>query len=912
MKPERSVDTDRTNYSVYYDMHPRTPRSRTPARLKEDWSPPENSVVGLSLLNNVLEELDRSAPAYPRRSTAGMARNSSFDLQMDHSALDKGDEPTFLEKRCPVMTWIPSYKSEGFKGDLIAGLSVGLMMVPQSIAHAAIAGISPIFGLYTGLVGGLVYPSFASCRHLAVGTGAVIALLTGGVLDDLVSTYDGKYSGSEQDFRDNAGIFLCFFVGLWQLILGIFGLGYIQSFLSSPVMNGSLCGAAFVIMSTQLKHLIGVQYERSSYFFVTVFNFFAHLKDTKWLALIISIFSLAVLVFLRNFKRAMKAGNKYVCFTPNTCISNFVWLLADFSAVVVSIIGLSVGAAISSADREDLTPLVGSLPPGLLKFTTPFNFSPISVTDLIFPSFVMGVISFVLAIALAKKLGQMFNYPVDASQELIALGLAGVAGSFMACFPMQSSLSRTMVNVQSGALTSVAGWIAAAMVFLGILCLKPALYYLPKASLAAIIEIAALKLVDFEQPAWLYKMHKTWGDKLRSDWAVWMAAFFTTLGVGVVYGITLGLAMSCLLLIERSSKPKYAILGRLPDSNTYRSVDNFPDAMMFQSVIVVRFDASLHFANASYFRDLLHQIERTVQKSFNKISRPTTPLHPIHEDALRSHPSNRSQRKLKGVVVDMGSINEIDASGIQILKEMCIEYKKKNLLLLLANMKGSIRSMAARSKLTDFLMQDDLLIEVHDAVVLCDPHVEDQYDEIMTEMEERSHEYSVSRPDISDWTFDIPAHLQMKRTESALAINETNIEATITRALIRQSPLIVGNVKKRRKSLPMLNNKKHDATLNVQDDFKEQDHSSEINQITITQLHQIPQTNRVGRSFSTTHLFDRPKPSSRVPNPKGSLFGMESHLEDLEEAYEPVDMDDAEFFGNYSTLCISRQKNEST
>lgn len=266
---------------------------------------------------------------------------------------------------------------------------------------------------------------------------------------------------------------------------------------------------------------------------------------------------------------------------------------------------------------------------------------------------------------------------------------------------MQASLSRTMVNVQSGAQTGVASWICGLIVFLGLLVLKPCLYYLPKASLAAIIEIAALKLVDFEMPQWLYRINDGWGEKLRSDWAVWVVAFLATISAGVVYGIMFGVLLSCFLIIERSTKPKYAILGRLPNSKTYRSVDNFPEALIHSSVIVVRFDANLHFANAGYFKDLLHMIEDNVAKC----------------------QSRQKEANLKGVIVDMGAVNEVDASGVQTIKELLVEYREKEVALVLANLKGTVRSTLRRSKLTDHLMQEKVLMELHEAVESLSPEL---------------------------------------------------------------------------------------------------------------------------------------------------------------------------------------------
>eukprot|EP00494_Astrolonche_serrata_P031686 UN31955 len=453
-------------------------------------------------------------------------------------------------------------------------------------------------------------------------------------------------------------------VGIWQIILGVFGLGYICSFLSSPVMNGSLCGAAFIIMSTQLKHLVGVDYPRSSYFFETVYLFYP-CAAYKMVGIKCIYCIIICITFLRNAKRSLKNGQPFFYITPGSTISKIILISADFSSVLISVLGIIVGYIVVEFDREELIPLVGSLPDGVLEFTNSFSMDTTIIPDLIIPSFVISLISFVLAIALAKKLGNMFNYPVDASQELTALGIACFLGSFLKCMPMQSSLSRTMVNVQSGAQTGMASWIASTMVLLGLLLLKPALYYLPKASLGAIIEVAAFKLVDFEMPRWLYQMHTDWASKLRSDWAVWLAAFCTTLSVGVVYGVTVGLGLSCLLLIERSTKPKYAILGRLPGTSIYRSVSNFPEALIRSSVLVVRFDASLHFANAGYFKDLLHHIETSVEK----IGAGT---------------------RLAGIVVDMGCVNEVDATGIQVLKEMLIEYAEKNITLVFANMKGTV------------------------------------------------------------------------------------------------------------------------------------------------------------------------------------------------------------------------------
>jgi len=635
-------------------------------------------------------------------------RNSAFGSQLDAKSFTS-ENVSCIYKRCPITHWLPNYDFKNlFLTDLIAGLSVGLMLVPQSIAHAAIANVPAMLGMYTGLAGALVYPTFASCKHLAVGTGAVIAVLTNGELDILEASYNAAFlkefkfepKGGEMFDRGTAACYMAFFGGCWCLLLGFFGLGYIASFLSSPVMNGSLCGAAFVIMSTQFKHLIGVSMDRSPYFFVTCINFFVKLPEIKWLSALLSVFSMLLLIFLRQAKRKLKADLDFGCIRRGSCLATILVFLADFSACLICFIGVAVGFGISQAGMEDLTPLVGSLPEGLIEGYNVFAFdSQLPFSRYLLPSFMVMLISFVLAIALAKKLGQMYDYNVDASQELYALGLACIAGSWLKGFPMQASLSRTMVNVQSGAQTGVASWICGLIVLFGLLVLKPCLYFLPKASLAAIIEIAALKLVDFEMPQWLYRINESWGAKLRSDWAVWVVAFLATISAGVVYGIMFGVLLSCFLIIERSTKPKYAILGRLPNSKNYRSVDNFPEALIHSSVIVVRFDANLHFANAGYFKDLLHMIEDNVAKC----------------------QSRQKGAHLKGVIVDMGAVNEVDASGVQTIKELLVEYREKEVALVLANLKGTVRSTLRRSKLTDHLMQEKVLMELHEAVESLSP-----------------------------------------------------------------------------------------------------------------------------------------------------------------------------------------------
>jgi SulP family sulfate permease len=476
-----------------------------------------------------------------------------------------------LKRYFPIFDWLPRYQRQWLSGDLSAGITVGIMLIPQGMAYAMIAGLPPVFGLYAALVPQIVYALMGTSRQLAVGPVAMDSLLVASGLGALA------LSGLEEYIA--MALFLALFMGGIQLLFGLLKMGFLVNFLSIPVISGFTSAAAIIIGLSQLKHLLGTDIEGSSQIHILLSNAFKTLGETNLFTLGLGIVAIIVIRILKKINRKI----------PGALVAVVLGVLA------VYFLGLS-----SSGVR-----IVGEVPDGLPALTMP-ALDTARISELFPIALTLALIAFMEAISVAKAVEEKRGENhVKANQELVALGASNIVGSLFQSYPTTGGFSRTAVNDQAGANTGLASLISSAVVGLTLLFLTPAFYYLPNAVLAAIIMVAVFGLIDLKYPARLWKNRK-------DEFVLLVITFLLTLGLGIKEGILLGVLASLLLLVYRTSKPHIAILGRIRDTTHFRNLDRFAtDTENPEDFLILRFDGQLFFGNKDYFRE---QLQKQIEK----------------------------------------------------------------------------------------------------------------------------------------------------------------------------------------------------------------------------------------------------------------------------------------------------------
>ncbi len=550
-----------------------------------------------------------------------------------------------LKSYIPILSWLPSYKKEFIKGDISAGLTVGVMLIPQGMAYAMLAGLPPIYGLYASIVPLILYAIFGTSRQLAVGPVAMISLLVAAGVGAIAA------QGTEQYLT--LAILLALMVGVIQLLMGVFKLGFLVNFLSHPVISGFTSAAALIIGFSQLKHLLGFNIPRSNHIHEIIGNAIANISEINVPTLLIGLVAIVLIIAVKKIKIPIPGPLLAVVFGVFA-----VWGLGLFDSGVK---------------------IVGVVPSGLPGFGFPkLNFE--NIQALLPIALTISFIGFMESIAVAKAIQKKHNnYKIVPNQELIGLGMANIGGSLFQAFPTTGGFSRTAVNDQSGAKTGLASILSALLIVLTLLFFTPLFYYLPNAILASVIMVAVFGLIDIKEARYLWKSD-------RSDFWMLFATFFGTLFLGIEEGILIGMVLSLGMIIYQTTTPHIAVLGKIPGKPHYRNVKRFDELEEKEDVLIVRFDARLYFANVNFFKDAF---EKEIQKKGNA---------------------------LKLVILDADSINHIDSSGLHGLHDLMDHCKKQNIEFYIAGLKGPVRDILYRSELMSEIGEDKVFFRIQHAI----------------------------------------------------------------------------------------------------------------------------------------------------------------------------------------------------
>ena len=541
----------------------------------------------------------------------------------------------------PVLQWGRAYNRETLVSDGVAALIVTIMLIPQSLAYAMLAGLPPEVGLYASVAPLLLYAVFGTSRVLAVGPVAVVSLMTAAAI--------GQHAVAGTPEYWAVAITLAFLSGLLLLAMGLLRLGFLANFLSHPVISGFISASGILIAASQLKTLMGVKAEGHNFVDLSL-SLLSQLGQVHVLTLAIGAATVAFLFWVRS---GLKPLLLRVGLKPR--VADVVAKTGPVAAIAVTTL-LTWGLDWQGQGVK----IVGAVPQGLPPFTLPLWDLGLWQALLV-PALLISVVGFVESVSVGQTLAAKRRQRIEPDQELVALGSSNLSAAFTGGFPVTGGFARSVVNFDAGAQTPAAGVFTAAGITLASLFLTPALYYLPQATLAATIVVAVLSLVDFSI------LRKTWR-YAKSDFMAVVATLVATLTVGVETGLVVGVGVSLALYLYRTSRPHMAEVGLVAGTEHFRNVQRHT-VVVSPRVLSLRVDESLYFANSRALEDRIN-------------------------NAVANRPG------LEHVVLQCSAINDIDASALESLEAIDLRLRGAGLRLHLSEVKGPVMD---RLKATEFL-----------------------------------------------------------------------------------------------------------------------------------------------------------------------------------------------------------------
>ncbi|KAJ3603079.1 hypothetical protein NHX12_030823 [Muraenolepis orangiensis] len=529
----------------------------------------------------------------------------------------------------PVLYWLPRYSIWDYgMPDLISGISVGIMHLPQGMAYALLASLPPVFGLYTSLYPALVYFFFGTSRHISIGTFAVLSIMVGSVTERLAPDSNflrvngTNLTGIEVDiqardlYRVQVAAATTVLGGLIQVVMGLVKFGFVGTYLSEPLVRAYTTAAAAHAVVAQLKYIFGVSPKRFSgslSLVYTLVDVCSLLPETHLPTLLVSVVSMAILI-------AAKELNSYL--SPKLPVPIPVELIMIVAATLIS--------SYTRFNSNYLISVVGEIPSGL----SPPSLPEVSVFgEVIGDAFALAIVGYAISISLGKTFALKHGYKVDSNQELVALGLSNAVGGFFQCYSVCSSMSRSLIQESTGGKTQMAGIVSAVIVLVTILKLGPLFQELPKAVLAAIV---------FVNLKGMFKQYSDIPQLWRSskiDLAVWCVTWIATLLFNLDLGLAASIFFALLTVIFRTQLPTYSVLGQIPGTELYEDIETHREVREIPGITIFRSSATVYFANADLY------LEALKEKSGLDISKMI--IYKRREEAKQRRRERRAERRAR-------------------------------------------------------------------------------------------------------------------------------------------------------------------------------------------------------------------------------------------------------------------------
>ncbi|XP_037540886.1 solute carrier family 26 member 6 [Nematolebias whitei] len=642
----------------------------------------------------------------------------------------------------PVVSWLPRYSfREDALGDLVSGISVGVMQLPQGMAYALLACVPPVFGLYSSFYPVLIYFLFGTSKHISVGTYAVMSVMIGGVTERLAPDsnfmiWDNVSNSSIVDIatrdeeRVRVAAVVTFLSGMFQILLGLVQFGFVVTYLSEPLVRGYTTGAAIHVIVSQLKYAFGINPVRHSgplSLIYTVLEVCFLLPQTNIGTLVVSIVAIVGLIIAKELNALL---NKKI---P-------VPIPVELVAIIIAtIISWQV-----NVDVKYGVEVVGRIPSGLQPPVVP----TLSLFgQVIGDAFALAVVGYGIAISLGRIFALKYGYKVDSNQELLALGLSNSIGGIFQCFAISCSMSRTLVQESTGGKTQVAGAISAVVILFITLWIGRLFEDLPKAVLAAIILVNLHGMMkQFLDICVLWKSNKI-------DMLIWIATFIFTLLLNPDLGLAAAIVFSMLIVIFRTQLPKYSLLGQVGNTDIYKPMEDYDQVKQVPGILIFRSSATLYFANAEMYQEALGKksgIDITKILSAKKKLEAKKKRHEkkkakkakkqLKKNGVTLSPSEQEEKHFeqqkevsiievdddldpslpRAIILDLSPVNFLDTVGVKTLQSIWRDYGEIGIRVVLAGCQtGVVENLKTGGFFNDKVTKSSLFTTIHDAVLHC-------------------------------------------------------------------------------------------------------------------------------------------------------------------------------------------------
>ncbi|CAM2098587.1 unnamed protein product [Caretta caretta] len=658
----------------------------------------------------------------------------------------------------PVLKWLPRYPvKEYLLGDIVSGISTGVMQLPQGLAYALLAAVPPVFGLYSSFYPVFLYTFFGTSRHISIGTFAVISLMIGGVAvreapDEMFNIMESNSTNStdllenykaRDAMRVKVAVAVTLLSGIIQLSLGLLRFGFVAIYLTEPLVRGFTTAAAVHVFTSQLKYLLGIKTKRYSGALSVVYSLIAVLSNITKTNIATLVVGLTCIVLLLSGKEINDRFKKKL---PVPIPMEII--------VVIVATGVSAGMNLSNTYEVDI---VGDIPKGLLAPKVP----DINLLSAVFvDALAIAIVGFSMAVSMAKIFALKHGYTIDGNQELIALGICNSAGSFFQTFSITCSMSRSLVQESTGGKTQIAGTLSSIMVLLVIVAIGYLFEPLPQTVLAAIVMVN------------LKGMFKQFGDithfwrTSKIELAIWIVAFVASVLLGLDYGLLTAVAFAMITIIYRTQSPQYRILGQIPNTDIYCDVEDYEEVKEYPGIKIFQANASLYFANSELYTSALKKktgvdpcaVLAAKKKAEKRHAKELQQTNEHREKAVLKHTSDmetsvkheviNDELPLNGksadanaqdtsppdelehfmepmtnvhyIILDFTPVNFVDSVGAKTLKSVIEEYKEVGVFVRIAGCSGPVMDDLTRLNFFEKSTTRDLLFHsVHDAVLSC-------------------------------------------------------------------------------------------------------------------------------------------------------------------------------------------------
>uniref|UniRef100_A0A672KF89 Solute carrier family 26 member 6 n=1 Tax=Sinocyclocheilus grahami TaxID=75366 RepID=A0A672KF89_SINGR len=636
----------------------------------------------------------------------------------------------------PLLAWLPRYPfRENAIGDLISGISVGIMHLPQGMAYALLAAVPPVFGLYSSFYPILIYFIFGTSKHISVGTYAVMSVMIGSVTERLAPDSDFVIPGNDTNSttldivsrdaeRVKIAATVTFLSGIFQvLLLGLVRFGFVVTYLSEPLVRAYTTAAAIHVIVSQLKYSFGINPQRYSgplSLIYTVIEVCALLGQTNIGTLVVSIVTIIGLVAAKELSAL--AARKIPIPIPVELITIIIATVVSWQMDLKTEYGVEVVGEIPSGLQAPVAPAVSLL------------------GSMVGDAFALAVVGYGIAISLGRIFALKYAYKVDSNQELIALGLSNSIGGLFNCFAISCSMSRTMVQVSTGGKSQVAGAISAVVILVILLKIGELFEELPKAVLAAIIYVNLQGMMkQFGDICSLWRTNKV-------DMVVWVMTLILTVLFNPDMGLAASIAFSILTVVFRTQLPKYSILGQVPGTDIYKPVEDYNQVKEIHGIMIFRSSATLYFANAEMYIDALYEKtgvdvakllshkkkleakrlrkeKKAAKKAKKEAKKRAKEAVKAAKDvaAVEAGPDPDTDTPLpRAIILDLSPVNFLDTVGVKTLRNIYKDYGEAGVQVYLCGcQRGVVESMEKGDFFNEKVTKSILFSSVHDAVLYC-------------------------------------------------------------------------------------------------------------------------------------------------------------------------------------------------